>query len=87
MAVFSAPPSNYYYYYDSGRNSVCRLLLLLVVGVLVAASDRRCGVQSFNLEPRIPVIKHGSAGSYFGYSVAQHRNVVETANSSVSNSW
>ncbi|XP_060803128.1 integrin alpha-PS1 [Amyelois transitella] len=27
---------------------------------------------SFNLEPRIPVIKYGASGSYFGFSVAEH---------------
>lgn len=29
-------------------------------------------VSCFNLEPRIPVIKYGEAGSYFGFSVAEH---------------
>lgn len=29
-------------------------------------------VTSFNLEPRIPVIKSGEPGSYFGFSVAEH---------------
>lgn len=29
-------------------------------------------VTSFNLEPRIPVIKFGEPGSYFGFSVAEH---------------
>lgn len=29
-------------------------------------------VASFNLEPRIPVIKFGEPGSYFGFSVAEH---------------
>lgn len=27
---------------------------------------------SFNLEPRLPIIKRGQDNSYFGYSVAQH---------------
>lgn len=31
----------------------------------------------FNLEPRLPVIKHGLSGSYFGYSVAQHQSINE----------
>ncbi|XP_017787536.1 PREDICTED: integrin alpha-PS1 [Habropoda laboriosa] len=30
-------------------------------------------VYTFNLEPRIPVIKKGLNGSYFGYSVAEHQ--------------
>jgi hypothetical protein len=34
-----------------------------------------CYSQAFNLDTRIPVIKHGGAyaDSYFGFSVAQHR--------------
>lgn len=30
---------------------------------------------AFNLEPRIPVIKRGMEGSYFGYSVAEHQEI------------
>ncbi|CAH4026827.1 unnamed protein product [Pieris brassicae] len=32
-------------------------------------------VCSFNLEPRIPVIKFGEEGSYFGFSVAEHLTI------------
>ncbi|XP_026499697.1 integrin alpha-PS1 isoform X1 [Vanessa tameamea] len=32
-------------------------------------------VTSFNLEPRIPVIKFGEPGSYFGFSVAEHLTI------------
>lgn len=32
-------------------------------------------VASFNLEPRIPVIKFGETGSYFGFSVAEHLTI------------
>lgn len=32
-------------------------------------------VAGFNLEPRIPVIKFGEPGSYFGFSVAEHLTV------------
>ncbi|XP_078051152.1 multiple edematous wings [Augochlora pura] len=34
-------------------------------------------VYTFNLEPRIPVIKRGLNGSYFGYSVAEHQEIPE----------
>ncbi|XP_026672705.1 integrin alpha-PS1 isoform X2 [Ceratina calcarata] len=34
-----------------------------------------CLVHCFNLEPRIPVIKKGLNGSYFGYSVAEHQEL------------
>ncbi|XP_033229880.1 integrin alpha-PS1 isoform X2 [Belonocnema kinseyi] len=36
-----------------------------------------CGVNSFNLEARIPVIKRGSPGSYFGFSVAEHQEKLD----------
>ncbi|XP_043273061.1 integrin alpha-PS1 isoform X2 [Venturia canescens] len=32
---------------------------------------------AFNLDARIPVIKRGPAGSYFGYSVAEHQELPE----------
>lgn len=32
-------------------------------------------VTSFNLEPRIPVLKFGDEGSYFGFSVAEHMTI------------
>lgn len=32
-------------------------------------------INSFNLETRIPVIKNGNVGSYFGFSVAEHQSV------------
>ncbi|KAG5310141.1 ITA1 protein, partial [Acromyrmex insinuator] len=38
--------------------------------LLIALSA--CVTHAFNLEPRIPVVKRGLHGSYFGYSVAQH---------------
>ena len=36
------------------------------------------GASAFNLDPRIPVVKSGATGSYFGYSVAQHRTLTST---------
>ncbi|GBP30973.1 hypothetical protein EVAR_81871_1 [Eumeta japonica] len=41
------------------------------------------GVFGFNLEPRIPVVKFGSPGSYFGFSVAEH----QTTAGDVASSW
>lgn len=40
-------------------------LLLLLLSLIAAAN-------AFNLEARLPVIKYGAPGSYFGYSVAEH---------------
>uniref|UniRef100_A0A2I9LP33 Integrin alpha-ps n=1 Tax=Centruroides hentzi TaxID=88313 RepID=A0A2I9LP33_9SCOR len=40
-------------------------------------------VCTFNLEPRLPVIKQGDRGSYFGYSVAEHL-ILEPASNVVS---
>ena len=52
------------------------IVLLKWLCLLLIGSSWRM-VQSFNLDPRIPVIKTGGAhsDSYFGYSVAQHRTV------------
>ncbi|XP_064116028.1 LOW QUALITY PROTEIN: integrin alpha-PS1-like [Macrobrachium nipponense] len=36
-------------------------------------------VCSFNLEPRIPIVKKGSPKSHFGYTVAQHQTILDTA--------
>lgn len=41
---------------------------------------------SFNLESRLPVIKRGTEGTYFGYSVAEHQAVYEI-NGTVEHSW
>ena len=40
-------------------------------------------VISFNLEPRIAIVKRGPPGSYFGYSVAQHQVVERSSLKSV----
>lgn len=39
-----------------------------------------CLLVAFNLDPRLPVIKRGESGSYFGYSVAEHQ-VLDRQNS------
>ena len=54
------------------------LLLVLVLEGLAGC----CG---FNLEARIPVIKNGAEGSYFGYSVAQHQS--RNSSDYISDSW
>ncbi|XP_034186491.1 multiple edematous wings isoform X2 [Osmia lignaria lignaria] len=43
-------------------------------------------VYTFNLEPRIPVIKKGLNGSYFGYSVAEHQEIPDD-NTEKPKSW
>ena len=40
-------------------------------------------VISFNLEPRIAIVKRGPPGSYFGYSVAEHQVVERSSLRSV----
>ena len=61
--------------------AVMKLVNALVVVVLSSSV-----VIGFNLEQRIPVIKNGMAGSYFGYSVAQHQSVsLETG--AILNNW
>lgn len=55
-----------------------RRLLLLLVAAAICVS-----VGAFNLEARLPIVKSGAAGSYFGYSVAEH----VTSNKSDSTKW
>ncbi|XP_075535810.1 integrin alpha-PS1-like isoform X1 [Dermacentor variabilis] len=43
-------------------------LLITVAGLLAS-------VRAFNLEPRLPLLKQGTKGSYFGYSVSEHQTV------------
>lgn len=50
----------------------------LTATVLLVVSSLFVVVLSFNLDPRIPVVKIGSPKSHFGYSVAQHQSVLET---------
>lgn len=57
-----------------------------MVSILVLLVCALVGVGGFNLEPRIPVIKNGMAGSYFGYSVAQHQSV-SSETGTVLNNW
>lgn len=47
-----------------------QVLFLLIATLFQFLSDG--GVLSFNLEPKLPVIKRGETSSYFGFSVAQH---------------
>jgi len=46
-------------------------LQVLALFVLLQSASNG-GVHSFNLEPKLPVIKRGEVSSYFGFSVAQH---------------
>ncbi|XP_034256700.1 integrin alpha-PS1 isoform X2 [Thrips palmi] len=43
------------------------------------------GCGGFNLETRLPIIKTGNKGAYFGYSVAQHQSL--NPNHGVENNW
>lgn len=49
------------YRIPSAAGWCCTLILALTLSA-----------NAFNLENRLPLIKYGSAGSYFGYSVAEH---------------
>lgn len=51
--------------------------LVMMVMVITPA------VISFNLEPRIAIVKRGPPGSYFGYSVAEHQVVERSSLRSV----
>lgn len=47
-------------------------LLPLIALLLVTVAALSLSASAFNLENRLPLIKYGAAGSYFGYSVAEH---------------
>ncbi|KFM71697.1 hypothetical protein X975_10596, partial [Stegodyphus mimosarum] len=49
---------------------MCCVHYFVTLTVILVAVKLGC---CFNLETRIPVIKEGPTGSYFGYSVAQHQ--------------
>lgn len=74
------------YYLANMVVKLVNMVSSMVVVLVVLSSFEWTRVGGFNLEPRIPVIKNGMAGSYFGYSVAQHQSIsVETG--SVLNNW
>ncbi|XP_066588057.1 integrin alpha-PS1 isoform X2 [Prorops nasuta] len=50
-----------------------RMKKLTFIGLLFII----CGAYSFNLEARVPVVKRGLKGSYFGYSVAEHQEILD----------
>lgn len=52
----------------ANHNTVYQLLLATLVSVAVLSLT----ANAFNLENRLPINKFGAAGSYFGYSVAEH---------------
>ena len=54
------------------------LFLMLMLGSSGWPQTPTGGASAFNLDPRIPVVKTGATGSYFGYSVAQHRTLTST---------
>ena len=58
------------------RTSVMASLVMMVMIITPA-------VISFNLEPRIAIVKRGPPGSYFGYSVAEHQVVERSSLRSV----
>ena len=62
---------------------MCKISIMLV---LITLSAFLSPVSAFNLEPRIPVVKRGTEGSYFGYSVAMHQSVDPITNADL-DSW
>lgn len=47
-------------------------ILLVNQNIIVLCLTLFICVNCFNLENRLPIIKQGEPGSYFGYSVASH---------------
>jgi len=60
---------------------VCLFWTVLLLGLASPALP-------FNLETRLPLVKRGTAGVYFGFSVAEHQTVDAIRNSStIRDSW
>lgn len=49
------------------QNILCKMSFFYCLYLFLCVAD------AFNLEPRLPVLKLGEKGSYFGYSVAEHQ--------------
>uniref|UniRef100_A0A336MNG2 CSON003849 protein n=1 Tax=Culicoides sonorensis TaxID=179676 RepID=A0A336MNG2_CULSO len=46
--------------------------IVIVINLLILSTN----VSSFNFENRLPILKQGQSGSYFGYSIAEHVELV-----------
>jgi hypothetical protein len=65
---------------SSGAAVVCWVALLLWLAAPPALP--------FNLETRLPLVKYGADGVYFGFSVAEHQTVNYITNASaIGDSW
>lgn len=62
-----------------GTMKFCVAIFLILIEVLVDETT------AFNFEVINPLVRRGEPGTYFGYSVAQHRTKVE--GSSISDNW
>lgn len=60
-----------------GVGNNCTLLSLLS-GIWLILFNYCLHIDAFNLENRLPIVKYGEDGTYFGYSVASHITVAET---------
>lgn len=68
---------------SASASSPLLLLWLFVVSLVLCVCAYRC--TGFNLENRNPIIKRHEPGTYFGYSVAQHK-VLDKSNDP-KNNW
>lgn len=52
----------------------CKLLspFIFIYSIVLVHLHLITVAYGFNLETRLPLVKHGQRNSYFGYSVAQH---------------
>lgn len=58
---------------QNGSNKHLRLFFISLVAICALANSIST-LQAFNIDTHSPIVHQGPAGSYFGYSVAQHRD-------------
>lgn len=51
------------------KNMCSTIIIIIFAIVIINTIENGYG---FNLENRLPIIKYGDAGTYFGYSLAAH---------------
>lgn len=61
---------------SSTTNTTKCILIVVISLVLILPTIVTC----FNFENRLPILKQGQSGSYFGYSIAEHVELVTDRN-------
>lgn len=64
-----------------------KLMVLFNIGIVFGLILNYCvnDTVAFNLENRLPIVKYGTNGTYFGYSVAGH--IVDASDDKPAEKW